>query len=139
MNPGMREKHLKFNRGELNSKIDPNWEPKQNLVLVRSMRPLAIFAIGLTLSACVSRVAVYQRSTVALHPDVRQSDFAQISEILSHHTHQPITSVKAVSNDKVMVHAAFPSEQDPGPDDDFVLAKRDGRWHILNATNIMIE
>jgi hypothetical protein len=139
MNPGVREKHLKFNGGELNSKIDPNWEPKQNLVLVRSMRLLAICAIGLTLSACVSREAVYQRSLVSPHPDVPQSDFAQISEVLSHHTHQSITSVKTLSNDEVMVHAAFPSEQDPDSGDDFVLVKRDGRWHILNATNILIE
>jgi hypothetical protein len=70
---------------------------------------------------------------------VRQSDFAQISEVLSHHTHQSITSVKTLSNDEVMVHAAFPSEQDPDSGDDFVLVKRDGRWHILNATNILIE
>jgi hypothetical protein len=99
------------------------------------MRLIAIFAIGLTLSACVSRDAVYQRSLAAPHPDVPQSDFVQIAEILSHHTHQSITNVKALSNDEVEVHAAFPGEQGPASGDDFVLVKRDSRWHILNATN----
>ena len=27
----------------------------------------------------------------------------------------------------------------PGSGDDFVLVKRDGKWHMLNATNIVIE
>jgi len=39
----------------------------------------------------------------------------------------------------VMVHAAFPGEQGPGSGDDFALVKRDGRWHMLNATNTVIE
>jgi hypothetical protein len=103
------------------------------------MRLLAIFAVGLTFSACVNREAVYQRSLAAPHPDVLQSDFEQIAEILSHHTHQSITNVKALANDEVMVHAAFPGEQGPGSGNDFVLIKRDGRWHILNATNTVIE
>ena len=103
------------------------------------MRRLCIFAFGLTLSACVSREAVYQRSLAAPHPDVPQSDFEQIAEVLSHHTHESITNAKALENDEVMVHAAFPGEQVPGSGDDFVLVKRDGRWHMLNATNTVIE
>src|SRR5437660_302895 len=75
---------------------------------------LAIFAVGLALSACVSREAVYQRSLAAAHPDVPESDFEQIAEILSHHTHQSITNVKVLENDEVRVHVAFPGEQVPG-------------------------
>ena len=107
--------------------------------LVRPMRLLAIFAVGLALSACVSREAVYQRSLAAPHPDVPQSDFEQIAEVLSYRTHQSITNVKALPNDMVMVHAAFPGEQGPGSGDDFALVKRDGRWHMLNATNAVVE
>ena len=103
------------------------------------MRLLAIFAVGLALSACVSREVVYQRSLAAPHPDVPESDFEQIAEVLSHHTHQSITNVKALQNDEVGVHVAFPGEQGPGSGDDFVLVKRDGRWHLLNATNTVIE
>jgi hypothetical protein len=103
------------------------------------MRLLAIFAVGLTLSACASREAVYQRSLAAPHPDVAESDCKQIAEILSHHTHQSITNVKALQNDEVEVHVAFPGEQGPGSGDDFVLVKRDGTWHMLNATNTVIE
>ena len=103
------------------------------------MRLFTIFAVGLTLWACVSREAVYQRSLAAPHPHVPQSDFEQIAEILSLRTHQSITNVEALSNDMVKVHAAFPGEQGPGSGDDFVLVKRDGRWHMLSATNIVIE
>ena len=103
------------------------------------MRLLTIFAVGLTLSACVSREAVYQRSLAAPHPDVPESDFEQIAEVLSHRTRQSITNVEALQNDEVRVHVAFPGEQVPGSGDDFVLEKRDGRWHMLNATNIVID
>jgi len=103
------------------------------------MRVLAIFAVGLTLSACVNRQAVYQRSLAAPHPHVPDSDFEQIAEVLSHRTHQSITNVQALENDGVRVHVAFPGEQGPGSGDDFVLVKRDGKWHMLNATNIVIE
>lgn len=82
---------------------------------------------------------MYQRSLAAPHPDVPESDFEQIAEILSHHTHQSIINAKALEKDEVKVHVAFPGEQGPGSGDDFVLLKRDGRWHILNATNIAIE
>jgi hypothetical protein len=34
---------------------------------------------------------------------------------------------------------AFPGEQGPDSGDDFVLVKRDGKWHILNATNAVID
>src|SRR5215471_4345270 len=84
------------------------------------VRLLTIFAVGLTLSACVSREAVYQRSLAAPHPHVAESDFKQIAETLSHHTHQSITNVEALENDEVRVHVAFPSEQGPGSGDDFV-------------------
>jgi hypothetical protein len=114
-------------------------ETKFRRIVVRSVRLLAIFAVGLMLSACVSREAVYQRSLAAPHPDVPDSDFEQIAEILSHHTHQSINNVKALQNDEVGVHMAFRDEQDPGSGDDFVLVKRDGRWHLLNATNTVIE
>ena len=100
------------------------------------MRLLAIFAVGFTLSA-VSCEAVYQRSLAAPHPHVPQSDFEQIAEILSHRTHQSITNVEALPND--MVIAASPGEQGPNLGDDFAFVKRDGRWHMLNATNAVIE
>ena len=103
------------------------------------MRLLAIFAVGLTLSACASRETVYQRSLTIPHPNISQSDFEQIAEVLSHHTHQSITNVETLQNDEVRVHAAFPGKQDPGSGDDFVLVKREGRWHLLNATNLEIE
>jgi hypothetical protein len=103
------------------------------------MRLIATFVIALTLAACVSRETVYQRSLAAPHPDVPEPDFEQIAEILSHHTHQSITSAKTLQNDQVSVHVAFSGEQDPGSGDDFVLVKRDGGWHILNATNAVID
>lgn len=110
---------------------------QHRLILVRFMR--LVFMFGLTLSSCVSREAVYQRSLVASHPDVPQSDFEQIAEVLSRHTHQSVMGVKALANDEVMVHAAFPGDQGSGSGDDFVLVKRDGKWHILNATNTVVE
>jgi len=103
------------------------------------MRLLVILAVGLTLSACVSRDAVYQRSLAAPHPDVPESDFEQIAGILSHHTNQSITKVNVLQPDAVRVHVAFSDEQDPRAGDDFVLVKRDGNWHILNATNTVID
>jgi hypothetical protein len=103
------------------------------------MRLIAIVAVGLPLSACVSRETVYQRSLAAPHPNLPEADFEQIAEILSHHTHQSITNVKALQNDEVRVHVAFSGEQGSDSGDDFVLVKRDGTWHILNATNTVIE
>jgi hypothetical protein len=103
------------------------------------MRLIAIFVIGLTFAACVSRDTVYQRSLTAPHPDIPGPDFEQIAEILSHHTRQSIINVTALEKDEVRVHVAYAGEQGPGSGDDFVLVKRDGRWHILNATNIVIE
>jgi hypothetical protein len=97
------------------------------------MRLLPVIAVGLTLSTCVSREAVYQRSLVAPHPDVPQPDFEQIAEVLSHHTHRSITSIVAHSNDMVLVHAASPNEDRPGIGSDFALVKRDGRWHLLTG------
>ena len=103
------------------------------------MRVVVIFAVGLVLSACSSCEAVYQRSLAAPHPGVPESDFEQIAEVLSHHTHQSITNVRVLQNDEVSVHVAFPGEQDPDSGGDFVLVKRDGKWHMLNATNTVIE
>ena len=103
------------------------------------MRVVVLFAVGLVLSACTSREAVYQRSLAAPHPGVPESDFEQIAEVLSHHTHQSITNVRVLHNDEVRVYVAFPGEQDPDSGGDFVLVKRDGKWHMLNATNTVIE
>ena len=103
------------------------------------MRFLVIFVVELALSACVSREAVYQRSLAVAHPQVSEADFEQIAEVLSHNTHQSITNVEVLEDDEVKVHVAFPGEQDPGSGDNFVLTKRDGRWHMLNATNIVID
>ena len=97
------------------------------------MRLIGIFVVGLTLSACVSHEAVYQRSLATPHTGVSQSDFEQIAKILSHHTHRPITSIEARSNDMVLVHAAFPNEERLGVGGDFAFVKRDGRWHMLTA------
>ena len=109
------------------------------LYLARSMRLPAIIAVGLTLSACMSREAVYQRSLAAPHPGVPQFDLEQIADILFHYTHQSITNVKALPDSEVMVHEAFPGEQGPDSGHDFALVKRDGRWHMLNAANTVIE
>ena len=106
------------------------------LYLVRFMRLIGIFVVGLTLSACVSREAVYERSLAAPHTGVPQSDFEQIAEILSHHTHRSITSIETRSNDMVLVHAAFPNEERLGNGGDFAFVKRDGRWHLLTALPI---
>ena len=103
------------------------------------MRLFVLVAVGLMLSACVGRENVYQRSLTASHPDVPEADFQQIAEILSHHTHQSITNVKTFQNDEIKVHVAFSGEQGPDSGEDFVLVKRDGEWHILNATNTLIE
>jgi hypothetical protein len=114
-------------------------DPNLDGLLVTPMRLIAIVAVGLTLLACANRETVYQRSLAAAHPDVPEADFEQIAEILSHHTHQSITNVKTIQNDEVSVHAAFSGEQGPDSGQDFVLVKRDGRWHILNATNTVVE
>jgi len=103
------------------------------------MRVVVIFAVGLVLSACASREAVYQRSLTSPHPGVPESDFEQIAEVLSHHTHQSITDVRVLQEDEVSVHVAFPGDQGPDSGGDFVLVKRDGKWHMLNATNTVIE
>jgi hypothetical protein len=103
------------------------------------MRLIAIVALGLTLSACANRETVYQRNLTAAHPGVPEADFEQIAETLSHHTHQSIINVKMIQNDEVRVHAAFSGEQGPDSGQDFVLVKRDGKWHILNATNALVE
>ena len=107
--------------------------------MVRFIRLLVILSVALALSACVSRDAVYRRSLAAPHPDVPDADFEQIAGILSHHTHQSITNMNVLQPDAVRVHVAFPGEQDPGAGEDFVLVKRDGKWHILNATNTVID
>lgn len=103
------------------------------------MRLIALVAVGLTLSACVNREAVYQRSLAAAHPDVPAADFEEIAETLSHHTHQSITQVKLIQKDEVSVHVAFSGEQSPDSGQDFVLVKRNGKWHVLNATNTLVE
>src|ERR1700759_3150721 len=103
------------------------------------MRLIAIAAVGLTLWACVNREGVYQRSLGAAHPDVPEADFEQIAKTLSHHTHQSITNVKLIQNDEVSVHAGFSGDQGPDSGQDFVLVKRNGEWHILNATNRLVE
>ena len=134
-----RKRHQNNHEGALNFRSLKLRSGSCGLILVRSRRLLAIFAVGLTLSACMSREAVYQRSLAAPHPDVPESDFEQIAEVLSHHTHQSITNVRALQNDEVGVDVAFPGERGPGSGDDFVLVKRDGTWHLLNATNTVIE
>ena len=103
------------------------------------MRLFAICVVGLALSACVNREAVYQHSLAAPHPNVPESDFEQIAEILSNHTHQSIINAKTLEKDEVKIHVAFPGEQTTESGDDFVLVKRNGTWHILNATNTVIE
>jgi len=110
-----------------------------DLVLVRSMRLIATVAVGLTLAACVNRETLYQRNLAAPHPDVQEADFEQIAEIVSQHTHQSITNVTLLQVDEVKVHVAFSGEQGSDSGEDFVLIKRDGSWHMLNATNRMIE
>ena len=97
------------------------------------MRALAIFALALTLSGCANREAVYRRSLTAPHSHLSQSDFEQIAELLSHRTRQSITSIEALPNDKVLVYTAFRGAQGPGLSNQFTLAKRDGRWHVVES------
>ena len=103
------------------------------LILVRSMRILTMFAVGLALSACVSREVVYERSLAAPHPGVSRSDFKQIAKILSQHTRGSITKIEALSYNEVMVYTAFPGEQDPGSGETFALVKDHGRWLLLDS------
>jgi len=95
------------------------------------MRLFAIFAIGLTLSACVSPEAVYQRSLAAPHSDVPEADFEQIADILSHHTHQSITTVKALQSDEVGVHVAFSGEERSRLGRRFCFGQ--ARWHLAHS------
>jgi hypothetical protein len=92
-----------------------------------------MFALALTLSGCANREAAYRRSLTAPHPDLPQSDFVQIAELLSHRTRQSITSIEALPNDKVLVYTAFRGAQGPGLSNQFTLAKRDGRWHVVES------
>jgi hypothetical protein len=97
------------------------------------MRVLVIFALALTFSGCANRDAAYRRSLMAPHPDLPQSDFEQIAELLSHRTRQSITSIETLPSDKVLVYTAFRGAEGPGLSNQFTLAKRDGRWHVVES------
>ena len=116
------------------------------LILVKSMRALSIFIFAAVLLGCApTREAVYQRSLAARHlsPFARnlpRSDFEQIAEILSHRTRQSITDIQPFAQDQVIVFTAFRGSEGPGLSSQFTLAKRDGRWHIVeNKDDVIAE
>ncbi len=109
------------------------------LSLVRSMRALGVFALVLTLTGCVSREVVYQRSLAAPHPRLPRSDFEQIAELLSHRTRESITEIRVDPQGDVMVHTAFPGADRPGRGTDFSMAKRNGRWHVVEGRELVIQ
>jgi hypothetical protein len=101
------------------------------------MRAVSILALAVTLSACVSRDVVYQRSLTTPHPGVAREDFEQIAELLSHRTRRSITKIEALPNNEVMVHTAFPGEG-PNSGEDFALVKERGRWRTLTSRDTVI-
>jgi hypothetical protein len=62
-----------------------------------------------------------------------RSDFEQIAEILSHRTRQSITDIQPYASDQVIVYTAFRGAQGPGLSNQFTLAKRNGRWHVVES------
>ena len=103
------------------------------------MRAFGLLAVGLALSACVSREVVYERNLAAPHPGVSRSDFEQIAKLLSQYTRRSITNIEKVKGiDELMVHTAFPGEEGEG--ETVALVKDHGRWRFLDARkDIIVE
>jgi hypothetical protein len=102
------------------------------------VRSLGIFVLAVTLLGCASREVAYRRSLAARHLSdfarrLPRSDFDQIAEILSHRSRQSITDIQPFTSDQVIVYTAFPGTEGPGLSSEFILAKRDGRWHVVES------
>lgn len=107
------------------------------------MRTLRIFVFAAALLGCSSREAVYQRSLAARHLSafarhLPRSDFEQIAEILSHRTRQSITDIQPFTSDEVIVFTAFRGAEGEGLSSQFTLAKRDGRWQVVESRDAVI-
>ena len=113
------------------------------MVSLDLVRTLCIFVFAAALLGCSSREAVYQRSLAARHlsafaRNLPRSDFDQIAEILSHRTRQSITDIQPFTSDEVIVFTAFRGGEGPGLSSQFTLAKRDGRWHVVESRDAVI-
>lgn len=67
-----------------------------------------------------------------------RSDFEEIAEILSHRTRQSITDVQPYKSDEVIVYTAFRGGEGEGLSGQFTLAKRDGRWHVVENRDAVV-
>jgi hypothetical protein len=104
------------------------------------MRAFCILVVAVTLLGCASREGAYRRSLAAGHlsdfaRDLPRSDFEQIAEVLSRRTRQSITDIQRYSGDQVIVYTAFPGAEGPGLSSQFILAKRGGRWQVVESRN----
>ena len=109
------------------------------------MRVLSILIFVAALLGCSTREGAYQRSLAAPHlstfaRNMPRSDFEQIAELLSRRTRQPITDIQPFAKDQVIVYTAFRGSEGAGLSSQFTLAKRDGRWHIVeNRDDVIAE
>jgi hypothetical protein len=102
------------------------------------MRVLGVFVLAVTLLGCASREVAYRRSVAAPHLSdfarhLPRADFEQIAEIVSHRTRQSITDIQPFTSDQVIVYTAFRGAEGPGLSSQFILAKRDGRWRVVES------
>jgi len=107
------------------------------------VRTLRIIVFAVALLGCSSREAVYRGSLAARHlsafaRQLPRSDFQQIAEILSHRTRQSITDIQPFRSDEVIVFTAFRGGKGEGLSSQFTLAKRDGRWHVVESRDAVI-
>lgn len=107
------------------------------------MRTLRIIVFAAALLGCSSKEAVYRRSLAARHlsafaRNLPRSDFEQISEILSHRTRQSIIDIQPYARDEVIVFTSFRGGEGEGLSSQFTLAKRDGRWHVVETRDAVI-
>jgi hypothetical protein len=102
------------------------------------MRTLGVFVLAITFLGCASREVTYRRSLGAPHLSdfarhLPRSDFEQIAEILSHRTRQSITDIQPYTTDQVIVYTALRGEEGPNASGQFILAKRNGRWQVVES------
>jgi hypothetical protein len=107
------------------------------------MRTFGILVLAVTLLGCASKEVAYRRSLTARHlsdfaRQMPRPDFEQIAEILSHRTRQSITDIQPFTSDEVIVFTAFRGGEGPGLSSQFTLAKRDGRWHVVESRDAVI-
>jgi hypothetical protein len=100
------------------------------------MRTFGILVLAVTLLGCASKEVAYRRSLTARHlsdfaRQMPRPDFEQIAEILSHRTRQSITDIQPYTSGQVIVYTSFRGGEGEGLSSQFILAKRDGRWHVV--------